>query len=60
MPLTVTFEELDEKGRKQQREVTFDKDEGVRRDSSIEGLGETEARVSRQGNDHGGQRFADV
>jgi acetyl-CoA acyltransferase len=39
VPLTVTFEELDEKGRKQKREVVFDKDEGVRRDSSIEGLG---------------------
>ena len=38
VPLSVTFEELDEKGRKQKREVTFDKDEGVRRDSSIEGL----------------------
>jgi acetyl-CoA acyltransferase len=38
VPLTVTFEELDEKGRKQKREVTFDKDEGVRRDSSLEGL----------------------
>ncbi len=37
-PLTVTFEELDEKGRKQKREVVFDRDEGVRRDSSIEGL----------------------
>src|SRR3954466_7606675 len=38
VPLTVTFEELDEKGRKRKREVTFDKDEGVRRDSSAEGL----------------------
>ncbi|HEY0547660.1 MAG TPA: acetyl-CoA C-acyltransferase [Pyrinomonadaceae bacterium] len=38
VPLTVTFEELDAKGRKQKREVVFDKDEGVRRDSSIEGL----------------------
>ncbi|MDT4955979.1 MAG: acetyl-CoA acyltransferase [Acidobacteriota bacterium] len=38
VPLTVTFEELGEKGRKVRREVTFDKDEGVRRDSSIEGL----------------------
>jgi len=28
VPLTVTFEELDEKGKKQQREVVFDKDEG--------------------------------
>src|SRR5919112_587951 len=38
VPLTVTFEELDEKGRKQTREVKFDRDEGVRRDTSIEGL----------------------
>jgi acetyl-CoA acyltransferase len=38
VPLTVTLEELDEKGRKQRREVIFDKDEGVRRDSSLEGL----------------------
>jgi acetyl-CoA acyltransferase len=38
VPVKVTFEEFDEKGRKQKREVTFDKDEGVRRDSSIEGL----------------------
>ncbi|MEO8435792.1 MAG: acetyl-CoA C-acyltransferase [Pyrinomonadaceae bacterium] len=38
VPLTVTVEDLDEKGRKQKREVIFDRDEGVRRDSSIEGL----------------------
>jgi acetyl-CoA acyltransferase len=38
VPLTVAFEELDARGRKQRREVTFDKDEGVRRDSSEEGL----------------------
>src|SRR5437870_1056247 len=38
VPVTVTFEELDEKGRKQRREVVFDRDEGVRRDSSMEGL----------------------
>src|SRR5467141_3661347 len=38
VPLTVTFEELDEKGRKQQRQVVFERDEGVRRDSSLEGL----------------------
>src|SRR5437868_6988479 len=38
VPLTVTFEELDEKGRKRKREVVFEKDEGVRRDTSIEGL----------------------
>jgi acetyl-CoA acyltransferase len=38
VPLNVTFEELDEKGRKAKREVTFAEDEGVRRDSSLEGL----------------------
>ncbi|HJR07772.1 MAG TPA: acetyl-CoA C-acyltransferase [Pyrinomonadaceae bacterium] len=38
VPLTVVFEELDERGRKQQREVVFEKDEGVRRDTSAEGL----------------------
>jgi acetyl-CoA acyltransferase len=38
VPLTVTVEELDGRGRKVRREVVFDTDEGVRRDSSIEGL----------------------
>ena len=38
VPLSVTFEELDEKGRKVRREVTFTRDEGVRRDTSEEGL----------------------
>jgi acetyl-CoA acyltransferase len=38
VPLKVTFEELNERGKKTTREVTFDKDEGVRRDSSEEGL----------------------
>jgi acetyl-CoA acyltransferase len=38
VPLEVTFEELDEKGRKLKRQVTFAEDEGVRRDSSLEGL----------------------
>ena len=38
VPLTVTVEDLDEKGKKQKREVVFDRDEGVRRDSTIEGL----------------------
>ena len=37
VPLNVVLEELDEKGKKQKREVVFAKDEGVRRDSSIEG-----------------------
>ncbi|HST52988.1 MAG TPA: acetyl-CoA C-acyltransferase [Pyrinomonadaceae bacterium] len=34
----VTFEELNEKGRKTTREVTFAKDEGVRRDTDAESL----------------------
>jgi len=38
VPLKVTFEELDAKGRKAAREVTFDRDEGVRRDTSEESL----------------------
>jgi acetyl-CoA acyltransferase len=38
VPLKVTFEELNERGKKTTREVTFDKDEGVRRDSSEDGL----------------------
>src|ERR687886_448850 len=38
VPLTVTFEELDGRGRKQRREVTFTRDEGVRRDTSEESL----------------------
>ena len=38
VPLAVALEELDERGRKARREVTFDKDEGVRRDTSEEGL----------------------
>jgi acetyl-CoA acyltransferase len=38
VPLKVTFEELDARGRKVAREVTFDRDEGVRRDTSEESL----------------------
>ena len=38
VPLNVVLEDLDEKGKKQRREVVFDKDEGVRRDTSAEGL----------------------
>jgi len=37
--LTVTVEELNDKGKKQHREVIFDKDEGPRRDTSAEALG---------------------
>ena len=36
--LNVVLEDLDDKGKKQRREVVFDKDEGVRRDTSAEGL----------------------
>jgi acetyl-CoA acyltransferase len=38
VPLNVVLEELDEKGKKQRREIVFDKDEGVRRETSAEGL----------------------
>src|SRR5467141_664946 len=36
--LTVSVEALNAKGKKQQRQVVFERDEGVRRDSSLEGL----------------------
>jgi acetyl-CoA acyltransferase len=36
--VTVTIDALDERGRKQQRTVTFDKDEGVRRGTTLEAL----------------------
>jgi acetyl-CoA acyltransferase len=39
VPLTVIVEELDGKGRKQHREIVFDKDEGPRLDTSAEALG---------------------
>jgi len=38
VPLHVVLEDMDENGKKQRREVVFDKDEGVRRDTSVEGL----------------------
>jgi acetyl-CoA acyltransferase len=38
VPLNVVLEELDEKGKRQRREVVFDRDEGVRRDTSVESL----------------------
>jgi acetyl-CoA acyltransferase len=38
VPLTVSVEELDEKGKKQRREITFDRDEGPRRDSTAAAL----------------------
>src|SRR6266705_2191829 len=49
VPLTVTFEELGKTGRKETREVVFDKDEGVRRDSSIEGLAKLKPAFSMNG-----------
>jgi acetyl-CoA acyltransferase len=39
VPLKVVFEDLDERGRKRRREATFERDEGVRRDTSAESLG---------------------
>jgi len=38
VPFTALLEELNEKGKKQQREIIFDKDEGPRRDTSAEAL----------------------
>jgi acetyl-CoA acyltransferase len=38
VPLNVSVEELNAKGKKQRREVTFNQDEGPRRDSSAEAL----------------------
>ncbi|HEY5838007.1 MAG TPA: acetyl-CoA C-acyltransferase, partial [Pyrinomonadaceae bacterium] len=38
VPLTVSLEDLDAKGKKQRREITFDKDEGPRRDSTAAAL----------------------
>ena len=49
VPLKVTFEELNEKGKKTAREVTFDRDEGVRRDTSEEGLAKLRPAFHAQG-----------
>ena len=38
VPLTVSVEELNESGQKTQREIVFETDEGVRRDTSTEAL----------------------
>jgi len=38
VPVKITIEELDEKGRKLRREIIFDRDEGVRRDTTLEAL----------------------
>ncbi|HEX8476313.1 MAG TPA: acetyl-CoA C-acyltransferase [Pyrinomonadaceae bacterium] len=49
VPLSVTFEELDERGRKTRRETTFVKDEGIRRDSSPESLGKLKPAFHTKG-----------
>ncbi len=49
VPLTVTFEEMNAKGKKERREIKFDKDEGVRRDSSAEALAKLKPAFHVQG-----------
>src|SRR5919206_1447315 len=49
VPLRVVLEELDERGRKQRRELTFTKDEGVRRDTSAESLAKLKPAFHLQG-----------
>jgi acetyl-CoA acyltransferase len=49
VPLTVVFEELDDQGRKQKHEVVFDRDEGVRRESTMEGLQKLKPAFSAKG-----------
>jgi acetyl-CoA acyltransferase len=49
VPLTVSVEDLDAKGKKQQREITFDKDEGPRRDTSAEALGKLKPAFHTKG-----------
>jgi acetyl-CoA acyltransferase len=49
VPLKVVFEELDERGRKQRREATFERDEGVRRDTSAESLSKLRPAFHAQG-----------
>src|ERR1041385_8250345 len=49
VPLNVTLEELDAKGRKQHREITFDRDEGPRRDSTAEALAKLKPAFQMKG-----------
>ncbi|HEX6623852.1 MAG TPA: acetyl-CoA C-acyltransferase [Pyrinomonadaceae bacterium] len=49
VPLSVTFEELNAKGKKERRETVFTKDEGVRRDTSEEGLAKLRPAFHAQG-----------
>ena len=47
--LTVVFDELDEKGRVRRREIVFEVDEGVRPDTSMEGLAKLRPAFHAQG-----------
>src|SRR5512132_1242158 len=49
VPLTVTMEELDAKGKKQRREIVFAKDEGPRRDSTPEALAKLKPAFQMKG-----------
>jgi acetyl-CoA acyltransferase len=49
VPLPVTFEELNARGRKERRELSFDRDEGVRRDTSEETLAKLKPAFHAQG-----------
>jgi len=49
VPLSVVLEDLDENGKRQRREVVFDRDEGVRRDTSAEGLAKLKAAFHVKG-----------
>jgi acetyl-CoA acyltransferase len=49
VPLTVTVEELDAKGKKQHTEIQFEKDEGPRRDSSAEALAKLKPAFQMKG-----------
>ena len=49
VPLTISVEELDAKGKKHHREVVFDKDEGPRRDTSAEALAKLKAAFHVKG-----------
>jgi acetyl-CoA acyltransferase len=49
VPLAVRVDETDEKGRVRRREIVFDTDEGVRFDTSIEGLAKLKPAFHAQG-----------
>lgn len=49
VPLNVALEELDERGRKVSRELTFEKDEGVRRDTDEESLAKLKPAFHAEG-----------